>query len=108
MSELRQRPTATTSEPSRDTNTAPRQPRRTPEDRGISILDILRVLVTLIIASCSLSYYITNSESVLWGYRPWYTRWPVLKAYLVSSTEQDNSIRLHVNDHRSNPDVQHL
>lgn len=88
MSELRQRPTAATpgSAGSRDTNTATRQPTRRTSDEGhgIGVLDIIRVVVTLAIASCGLSYYVTNSESVLWGYRPWYTRWPVLKAYLVS------------------------
>lgn len=94
MSELRQRQTAATSESSRDTNTTTQRTRRTSEDRGISVLDILRILVTLIITSCGLSYYVTNSESVLWGYRPWYTRWPVLKAYLVSSTEQHSSPRV--------------
>lgn len=51
--------------------------------RGISILDIIRVLATLVIASCGLSYYMTSSESLLWGYRPWFTRLPVLMRFLV-------------------------
>lgn len=50
---------------------------------GISLVDILRVLVTLVVASCGLSYYVTSSESLLWGYRPWFTRWPVLMRYIV-------------------------
>ncbi|RAH73187.1 putative heme/steroid binding domain protein [Aspergillus aculeatinus CBS 121060] len=50
--------------------------------RGISILDIIRVLATLVIASCGLSYYMTSSESLLWGYRPWFTRLPVLMRFL--------------------------
>lgn len=53
------------------------------EQVGISVLDIIRVIVTLIIASCTLSYYMTSSESVLWGYRPWFTRWPVVVRYMV-------------------------
>ncbi|KAJ5099987.1 hypothetical protein N7532_006988 [Penicillium argentinense] len=85
MSELRQRPTAATSGSKRDTDTtASRQPRRPSEGScSISVLDIIRVLATLLIASCGLSYYVTNSESVLWGYRPWYTRWPIVKSYLT-------------------------
>ena len=55
------------------------------EDAGpvISILDVLRIILTLCVASCALSYYITSGESVLWGYRPWVTRPQELKAYFV-------------------------
>lgn len=53
------------------------------EDNGISVLDIIRVLVTLVLASCGMSYYMTSGESLLWGYRPWFTRWPVLVQYFV-------------------------
>ena len=52
---------------------------------GINLLDIIRVLVTLVVASCGLSYYMTSSESLLWGYRPWFTRWPLVVRYIVSS-----------------------
>jgi hypothetical protein len=48
----------------------------------IDILDILRVVILLIFASCALSYYVT-SNSVLWGYRPWFTRLPVVMRYIV-------------------------
>lgn len=86
MSELRQRQPASTGS-SRNTESTPqrRQERRADaeESHGLSTLDIIRIIATLIIASCGLSYYITNSESLLWGYRPWFTRWPVVKAYLV-------------------------
>lgn len=51
---------------------------------GISLLDILRVLVTLVLVSCGLSYYMTSSESLLWGYRPWFTRWPLVVQYIVN------------------------
>ncbi|CAG7942488.1 unnamed protein product [Penicillium nalgiovense] len=40
------------------------------------------MIVTLLIACGGLSYYMTSSESVLWGYRPWYTRWPVVKQWV--------------------------
>lgn len=49
----------------------------------ITPLDILRVLVTLLIAACSLSYYLTSGESILFNHRPWFTRWAVLSRYIV-------------------------
>ncbi|KAJ5126560.1 hypothetical protein N7448_007339 [Penicillium atrosanguineum] len=91
MSELRQRQPAAGSgrqqNTDADADTAPRrEPRRTDDDDPfISVLDIIRVFVVLVIASCGLSYYMTNTESVLWGYRPWFTRWPVVKQYLSGS-----------------------
>lgn len=88
MSELRQRQPAAASESRRSADTTPqREPQRRTEDEddhGISLLDIIRIIVSLILLSCGLSYYMTNTESYLWGYRPWFTRWPVMKAYLVS------------------------
>ncbi|KAJ5167474.1 uncharacterized protein N7482_006255 [Penicillium canariense] len=87
MSELRQRQPVSSSGPSQNTDSTPSrsQQRRadTEDSHGISVLDIIRVLATLVLASCGLSYYITNSESLLWGYRPWFTRWPVVKNYLT-------------------------
>lgn len=87
MSELRQRQPATSAGSNRnaESKTQRRQDRRADaeESHGISTLDIIRIIATLILASCGLSYYITNSESLLWGYRPWFTRWPVVKTYLV-------------------------
>jgi hypothetical protein len=94
MSELRQRQPATSAGSSRnaESTTQRRQERRADAEQshGISTLDIIRIIATLILASCGLSYYITNSESLLWGYRPWFTRWPVVKTYLVTlSPRQD-------------------
>ncbi|KAJ5490791.1 hypothetical protein N7539_002358 [Penicillium diatomitis] len=87
MSELRQRqPGISAERNSREAPVARRQKggcADAAQSNGISILDILRVLATVVIASCGLSYYITNSESFLWGYRPWFTRWPVVKTYLT-------------------------
>ncbi|EKV18889.1 hypothetical protein PDIG_06620 [Penicillium digitatum PHI26] len=90
MSELRQRPTAT----SKSSNGLDKDPNfkqhssndeidEIDESHGISLLDIIRVIVTLLIACGGLSYYMTSSESLLWGYRPWYTRWPVVKQWVV-------------------------
>lgn len=53
------------------------------DDAGISLLDIVRVVVTLVLVSCGLSYYMTSRESFLWGYRPWFTRWPLVVQYFV-------------------------
>lgn len=85
MSELRQRQNVAgaSSQPEQDDSTPRSQQARADEERGISVLDIIRVIVTLALATLGLSYYITNGESLLWGYRPWFTRMPVLKLYLV-------------------------
>src|SRR5690348_1211957 len=52
------------------------------ERSGISLLDILRILATLITVSCALSYYLTTGTSLLWGYHAWYTNPSALAAYL--------------------------
>ncbi|KAJ5162044.1 hypothetical protein N7492_007436 [Penicillium capsulatum] len=83
MSELRQRQTVTSRSNHNSESPAQTRPSRQPEnDHGISVLDIIRVLATLVLLSCGISYYMTNTESLLWGYRPWFTRWPVVKSYL--------------------------
>ncbi|EHA26870.1 hypothetical protein CBS63078_4734 [Aspergillus niger] len=79
-SELRQRQKPTTA--SNTSNPSKATKSTSSPKNGISVLDIIRVLVTLIIASCGLSYYMTSSESLLWNYRPWFTRWPVLVRYI--------------------------
>ncbi|PKY09220.1 heme/steroid binding domain protein [Aspergillus campestris IBT 28561] len=81
MSDLRQRQTAKATPKSPSSSATPRSKNNGSRGGGISVLDIFRVLLTLVVASCGLSYYMTG-ESVLWGYRPWYTRWPVMKQYL--------------------------
>ena len=47
----------------------------------ISIFDILRLLTGLLLLSSTLSYFITGN-SVLWGYRPAYTRPARVRAWL--------------------------
>jgi len=89
MSDLRQRQVASSASKEADNrpvaidSKSKKQKRNGNKRTGISLLDIIRVLVTLVVASCGLSYYMTSSESVLWGYRPWFTRWPVLVRYIV-------------------------
>ncbi|KAL2822378.1 heme/steroid binding domain protein [Aspergillus cavernicola] len=79
MSSLRQRPIQKDT-PNPSTTTSNESKRRT--TTGISIPDILRILTTLIAVSCGLSYYVTSSESLLWGYRPWFTKWPQVVQYV--------------------------
>ncbi|PGG95802.1 hypothetical protein AJ79_09862 [Helicocarpus griseus UAMH5409] len=50
--------------------------------RVISILDIFRIIFLLLLSSSALSYYVTT-DSFIWGYKPWFTRWPVVKSYLL-------------------------
>lgn len=83
MSELRQRqaqaPKGTSESPSKPRS---KSNKSSSNENGISVLDIIRLLVTLVAASCGLSYYITSSESLLWGYRPWFTKWPLVVRYI--------------------------
>ncbi|KAM0713858.1 hypothetical protein Q7P37_010820 [Cladosporium fusiforme] len=41
--------------------------------KGITVVDVLRILGGLFLLNCLLSYFITN-DSVLWGWRPWFIR----------------------------------
>ena len=50
----------------------------------LSLLDVLRVLGGLFLLSSTLSYFITGN-SILWGYRPAFTRPARIKAWLVRS-----------------------
>lgn len=99
MSELRQRPVASNQRHERHTET-PTQRRRgsssassasskserdNDQDPVISVLDLIRVALALVVATCGLSYYMTSGDSMLWGYRPWYTRWPVVVRWVVSN-----------------------
>lgn len=56
------------------------------EERFISVLDVIRVLVTLVLLSVGLSYYVTAGESYIWGFekdRPWWMRYNDVKQFLV-------------------------
>jgi hypothetical protein len=77
---LKSDPTSKTS----PTTSADEVPEEVEASPAISVLDIIRIIFTLCVASCALSYYLTSGESVLWGYRPWLTRPQLLKAYFVS------------------------
>ncbi|KAI5801112.1 hypothetical protein EDC01DRAFT_716374 [Geopyxis carbonaria] len=47
---------------------------------SISLLDIIRVLSGILLLSCLLSWFVTDGQSVSWGYRPKISRWRSLKS----------------------------
>lgn len=53
------------------------------EDSGLGVTDVLRILGGLLLLNCLLSYFITNN-SVMWGWRPWYSRPGAVMRYIVS------------------------
>lgn len=56
------------------------------ENFHISVLDILRVIVTVVGLSVALSYYVTSGESYIWGLerqRPWWMRYNDIKQFWV-------------------------
>ncbi|KAH8698618.1 putative heme/steroid binding domain protein [Talaromyces proteolyticus] len=55
------------------------------EEAGISLLDVIRVIVTLVVLVVGLSYYVTAGESYVWGFesqRPWWMRYNGIKQFL--------------------------
>jgi hypothetical protein len=51
---------------------------------GLSLLDVLRILGGVLLLSSGLSYLATSSESMTWGYNPWWTRAREWKTVLVT------------------------
>ncbi|KAL3467545.1 cytochrome b5-like heme/steroid binding domain-containing protein [Aspergillus heterothallicus] len=83
MSELRQRSNMAKSTSGPTQNETPAASgRRGPRSGGISFADVVRVLATLVAVSCGLSYYLTSSESFIWGYKPWFTEWSQVVRYV--------------------------
>ena len=124
MSELRQRPVALqrghdsqpeasaqrhrgSSSASSASSASSKSERDNDEDPGISLLDLIRVALALVVASCGLSYYMTSGESMLWGYRPWYTRWPVVVRWAVSHLFFSSSFHSIFFDYRLTLAMQH-
>ncbi|KAL2853367.1 cytochrome b5-like heme/steroid binding domain-containing protein [Aspergillus pseudoustus] len=83
MSELRQRSNVPKgASGSTQNKTLAASGHRSPRSGGISFLDVVRVLATLVAVSCGLSYYLTSSESLIWGYQPWLTNWSQVVRYV--------------------------
>ena len=51
--------------------------------KGFGVMDILRILGGLVLLSSALSWFITG-ESVLWGYKPWFSQWGQVQSWIVS------------------------
>lgn len=61
----------------------PEQIRRYDEESNrISLPDIARLFFLLLFSSFALSYFVTG-DSVIWGFKPWFSRWPMLVSKLV-------------------------
>lgn len=86
-SELRQRKAAPTKEDEAPRKTRPKS-RADEEDEYTPWVDILRVLTSLFVASCALSYLISSGESLFWGlqHKPKYMRLDWWKSHFVRST----------------------
>lgn len=52
---------------------------------GISFVDVLRVLSGVILLSTVMSWFVTDGESLTWGYKPAALRWNNVKMMFVSS-----------------------
>lgn len=73
-SSTRQRfPTPSHPSSTKSSSTQPSDELEDTNTRVISVLDVLRVILTLIGASCALSYYLTSGTSYTWNYSPWFT-----------------------------------
>lgn len=49
--------------------------------RRVGALDVVRVLGGLLLLSSALSYFVTN-ESITWGWRPWFSRPDMVRAWI--------------------------
>ncbi|KAK8189862.1 uncharacterized protein BKA78DRAFT_296152 [Phyllosticta capitalensis] len=56
---------------------------------GIGIMDLLRVLGGLTLLSFALSYWVTAGDSLLWGWRPWFSRAEGLRAWMTRSFQEE-------------------
>jgi hypothetical protein len=85
-SELRQRKPQDTEEPVQETKPKKRTKSKFSEtDAEAPWVDVLRVISFLFVASCALSYWISNGESFFWGMKnkPVYLRVDWWKAQVV-------------------------
>lgn len=71
-SNARRRGPKPSSSPSKPTSSKTDGDLEDTKSRIISPLDVLRVLLTLVFASCLLSYYLTSGKSLLFNYSPWF------------------------------------
>lgn len=55
---------------------------------GVSVTDLLRLAVGVLVINCLMSYFVTN-ESVSWGWRPWFSKPRAVQAWWVSLIFED-------------------
>jgi hypothetical protein len=73
------------SDPSRTTfstavSTAPGA-RETDYEASVHVIDIVRVVLTLLVMACSVSW-LSTGDLLLWGYGPWFTRPAEVRRYV--------------------------
>ena len=69
--------------PTASTQTADNVPSKAKASgRVLSILDVFRVILTLVGVSCAVSYYVSSGNSLIWGYKPWFTQPGALNRYM--------------------------
>jgi hypothetical protein len=81
-----------------DGKPVPKEILKKEDGSGLPILEILRALVFLLIASSALSYFVTR-ESFVWGIkRPQWSRLDVVKAYIVCllPSPQSSIVLIHI------------
>ncbi|KAJ4513013.1 hypothetical protein HRR78_002860 [Exophiala dermatitidis] len=86
-------------EPSPDTNRTQKSQAGEIEegtDRAISLLDVLRIIITLFAVSCALSYYLTSGSSLFWNYNPWFSH-PAQVLAEFNGTDPQKPIYLAIN-----------
>ena len=79
-SDVRERKHANGSVGKPDKATRPKKPKKD-EGIGLGVIDILRLIAGGLLLNCLLSYFIT-SNSLTWGWRPWFFRPKVVMRYL--------------------------
>lgn len=94
-SELRQRKQPDAVEATKPTKKSSSKSKVEEEDAYSPWLDVLRVITFLFVASCALSYWISNGESFFWGMRnkPNYLRVDWWKAQWVRSSPPDKQTK---------------
>jgi len=65
----------------------------TKSDARFKATDILRILGGLLLLNAAISYFVT-SNSVTWGYRPWWSKPRQLSQFLVSTTPVSHDTEL--------------
>jgi hypothetical protein len=80
--ELRERKSAKNNETARDVDGKDDHEEKG-SGTGLSVLDVLRIIVGLLLLNSMLSYFVTTN-SFLWGWKPWFSKPRAVMRWLVS------------------------